>query len=157
MTSKEKSKKEKVQIEVEIGARKLHVAHATCPKGHALQDKEVKIHREPSLKVKVRSRGKEGYLYLDPVYGRYDNIEKDINLKDGDVVQMFCPECGTDLRNPEETCQLCSAPMFIFNLPGGGIVEGCTRKGCLFHKIKIVDAEKQFDRMFENNTLESYL
>ncbi len=151
------AKKEKVQIEVEVSSKKLHVTHATCPKGHPLQDKEVKIHREPSLKVKVRTRGKEGYLYLDPVYGRYDNIEKGVKIKDGDVVEMFCPECGIDLRDPEETCQLCSSPMFIFHLAGGGIVEGCLKKGCLFHKMKIVDAEKQFIRMFENSTLESYL
>ncbi len=151
------TKKEKVNIEVEVAPKKLYVTHATCPKGHALQTTEVKIHKEPSLKVKVRSRGKEGFLYLDPAYGRYENVEKDIKIKDGDVVEMYCPECGADLRDPEETCQLCSSPMFIFTLPGGGIVEGCMRKGCLFHKMKIVDAEKQFARLFENSTLESYL
>jgi len=151
------SKKEKVQIEIEVASKKLHVTHATCPNGHSLQDSQVKIHREPSLKVKVRNKGKEGYLYLDPVYGRYDNIIKDIEIKEGDVVEMFCPECGIDLSDPDETCPLCASPMFIFHLPGGGIVEGCLKKGCLFHKMKIVDAEKQFTRMFENNTLESYL
>ncbi len=151
------SKKEKVQIEIEVASKKLHVTHATCPNGHALQDSQVKIHREPSLKVKVRNKGKEGYLYLDPVYGRYDNIIKDIEINEGDVVEMFCPECGIDLSDPDETCQLCASPMFIFHLPHGGIVEGCLKKGCLFHKMKIVDAEMQFTRMFENNTLESYL
>ena len=151
------AKKEKVNIEVEVPHKKLRVTHATCPKGHMLQDSRIKIHREPSLKVKVRCRGKEGFLYLDPVYGRYDNIEENIKLREGDVVEMFCPECGISLRDTEETCQLCASPMFIFHLPGGGIVEGCTKKGCLFHKMKIVDAEKQFVRMFENSTLESYL
>jgi len=151
------AKKEKVQIEIEIPSKKLHISHATCPKGHLLQDKEVKIHGYPAIKVKARNRDKEGMLYLDPVYGRYENIETGLDIHKGDVVKMYCPECGIDLKDPHELCQSCSSPMFIFNLPNGGIVEGCMKKGCLFHKMKIVDAEKQIDRLFENSTLESYL
>jgi hypothetical protein len=149
--------KEKVQIEVEVSTKKLHVQHVTCPKGHSLQDENVKIHGDASLKVKIKCRGKEGMLYIDPVYGRYDNIEEGIKLKKGDVVKMYCPECGMDLTDPHEICQLCASPMFIFSLPRGGIVEGCTKKGCLFHKMKIVDAEQQISRLFENSTMESFL
>ena len=149
--------KEKVQIEVEVASKKLHVHHVTCPKGHSLLDKSVKIHGDASIKVKIECKGKKGTLYIDPVYGRYDNIIEDIKLKKGDVVTMYCPQCGIDLTDPNEICQLCASPMFIFNLPKGGIVEGCTKNGCLFHKMKIVDAEKQLSRMFENSTMESYL
>ena len=70
---------------------------------------------------------------------------------------MFCPECGVNLKDPEDVCQLCASPMFVLHLPNGGIAEGCLKKGCMFHKMKIVDAEKQIARTFENNTLESYL
>lgn len=149
--------KEKVQIEVEVSSKKLHVNHATCPNGHLLQDDKVKIHGDPALKVSIKIRGKQGTLYIDPVYGRYDNIEENITLKKGDVVEMYCPQCGVDLRDPNDICQSCSSPMFIFHLPRGGIVEGCSKKGCMFHKLKIVDAEKQVSRLFENNTMESFL
>ncbi len=149
--------KEKVQIEVEVSAKSLHVNHATCPNGHLLQDEKTKIHGDPALKVAIKLKGKSGILYIDPVYGRYDNIEEDITLKHGDVVEMYCPECGVDLIDANEICQSCSSPMFIFQLPRGGIVEGCSKKGCLFHKLKIVDAEKQVSRLFENSTMESFL
>lgn len=149
--------KEKVQIEVEVSSKKLHVQHVTCPKGHAFQDESVKIHEDASLKVKIECKGKKGILYIDPVYGRYENIIEGIKLKKGDVVTMYCPECGIDLTDPNEFCQLCSSPMFIFHLPRGGIIEGCTKLGCVFHKLKIVDAEKQISRLFENSTMESYL
>jgi len=149
--------KEKVQIEVEVPSKNLHVHHATCSNGHLLQDEKVKIHGDAALKVKIKTRGKEGMLYIDPVYGRYDNIEENIILKKGDVVEMFCPECGVDLRDIDEICPSCSSPMFIFHLPRGGIIEGCSKNGCLFHKLKIVDAEKQISRLFENSTMESFL
>ena len=149
-------KKEKVQIEVEVPAT-LNVKHAACPKGHSLIDEKVKIHGYPSLKVKVRFKKQEGYIYLDPIYGSFDNIFEGITLKKSDVVEFFCPVCGVSLKDPNEICQLCSSPMFVFHLPKGGIIEGCLKNGCLFHKMKIVDAEQQFARLYENKGLESFL
>jgi hypothetical protein len=149
--------KEKVQIEVEVSSQKLEVKHATCPKGHQLRDDTKNIHGHSALKVKVKFKEEEGILYLDPIYGSYDNIEEGIKLPKGGVVEIFCPECGVSLKDATDTCQMCSSPMFVFNLPNGGIVEGCLKKGCVYHKMKIVDAEKQISRSFENNTLESYL
>ena len=149
--------KEKIQIEVEIPSQTLHVHHTSCPKGHSLRDDKVKIHGDAAIKVNIKCKGKEGVLYLDPVYGSYDNIEEGVVIAKGDIVEMFCPKCGISLKDPADTCQSCSAPLFIFHLPKGGIVEGCMRKGCMYHKMKIVDAEKQVSRLFENSTLESYL
>jgi len=151
------SDKEKIQIEIEVPSHVLNVQNARCSNGHLLRDKKQKINGNPALKVKVRSKGNEGILYLDPVYGSHDNIEEGITISDGDIVEMFCPECGISLKDVHDTCQSCSAPMFVFNLPHGGIAEGCLRKGCLFHKMKIVDAEQQLARSFENKSLESYL
>jgi len=149
--------KEKIEIEVEVPAQKLHVSHVHCPKGHSLMDPEVKIHGFPAIKVKVTYRDQEGYLYLDPVYGSHDNIEKGIDIPSGAVVDFLCPECGESLKDPQDTCQLCSSPMFVFHLPKGGIIEGCLKKGCFYHRLKIVDAEQQVARLFINDTLESYL
>ena len=83
--------------------------------------------------------------------------EFDFCCEKNEIVKMSCPECGVDLQDPTDTCNLCSAPMFVFHLPKGGVVEGCLRKGCVYHKMKIVDAESLLGRMFENSTLESYL
>ena len=151
------SEKEKIQIEVEVPVKKLHVEHAFCPNGHQLVDDSVKIHDKSAIKVKVKYQGQEGFFYIDPTYGSYDNIEEGISLPKGAVLEFFCPECGVSLTDKDETCQICSAPLFVLELPKNGIVEGCLRKGCVFHKMKLVDAEQQIARLFENDTMESYL
>ena len=149
--------KEKVQIEIEVASNKLNVKHAKCPKGHQLCCDEKKIHGNPSIKLKVKYKNHEGFIYLDPVYGSYDNIEEGLSMPKNAVAEFFCPECGVSLTDPSDTCQLCSSPMFVLELPNGGIVEGCLKKGCVYHKLKIVDAEQLIARSFENSTLESYL
>lgn len=151
------AKKEKLQIEVEVPSKKIHVEHVYCSNGHSLCDKEKKINGYPAIKVKVVHGNQEGIMYLDPVYGSFNNIEEGIKLAKGEIVEFYCPECGVNLKDPDETCQLCASPMFVFQLPGGGIVEGCLKKGCHYHKMKIIDAEQQIARLFENDSLESYL
>jgi len=44
---------------------------AVCPKRHSLMDDEVKISGLPTIKVKSVSRGNEGIINLDPVYGKH--------------------------------------------------------------------------------------
>jgi hypothetical protein len=151
------AKKEKIQIEVEVSSDLLNVQHATCINGHLLRDESFEINGNPALKLKVKNREEEGIIYLDPVYGSHDNKEEGISIPNGDIVDLFCPECGLNLKDPEDTCKSCSAPMFVIHLPHGGIAEGCLRKGCLFHKMKIIDAEQQIARTFQNRSLESYL
>ena len=150
-------KKEKLEIEVEVPAKKIHVEHVFCHKGHQLCDPSKKIHGFPAIKLKMRYHGKDGVLFIDPVYGSFDNIEEGVRPPKGGVVELFCPVCGDSLKAAGETCQLCSSPMFVCYLPKGGIIEGCSKKGCYYHKVKIVDAEKQVSRLFENDTLQSYL
>jgi hypothetical protein len=151
------AKKEKLQVEIEVASRKIHVEHVSCPNGHDLCDSSRKIHGFPAIKLKIAYKGKEGIIYLDPVYGSFDHIEEGIKLPKGAVVEFFCPTCGVSMTVPEESCQLCASPMFVAYLPKGGIIEGCLKKGCYFHKMKIVDAEKQVARLFEDDTLKSYL
>lgn len=151
------SDKEKIQIELEVPSKALHVEHASCPNGHSLADESIKINGKPSFKVKVKYKGKEGFMYLDPIYGSYNNIEEGISVPKGAVLEFYCPECGISLKEPDDTCQLCASPMFIFHLPNGGLVEGCLKKGCMFHKMKIVDVEQQVSRLFTDHNLDSYL
>lgn len=151
------SEKEKIQIEVELSSKSLSIEHAVCPNNHSLSDKSVKINGKPSFKVKVKYKEQEGFMYLDPVYGSYENIEEGISLPRDAVAEFFCPECGVSLSDAEDRCQSCSSPMFVFHLPKGSIVEGCLKKGCTFHSMKIVDGERQIARLFENSTIESFL
>ena len=151
------AKKEKLQIEVEVPSKAIHVEHVYCPNGHELCDPSRKIHKFPAIKMKVVHEQRQGWIYLDPVYGSFDHIEEGIDLPKDAVVEFRCPVCDVSLTAPDELCQLCSSPTFICHLPKGGIIEGCLKKGCYFHKMKVVDAEQQIARLFENDTLESYL
>jgi predicted RNA-binding Zn-ribbon protein involved in translation (DUF1610 family) len=150
-------KKEKIQIEIDVPSKSFNVKHAFCQNGHSLIDESVKINGYPSLKVKIKCKGQSGTLYLDPVYGSYKNIEKRITLRENDVSEFFCPECGVSLIDPDETCATCSSPMFVIQLPHGSFVEGCTKKGCMFHKLKLVSGEQEMGRLFDDSTLESFL
>jgi hypothetical protein len=47
--------------------------------------------------------------------------------------------------------------MFVLHLPRGGVVEGCLKKGCFEHSLKIVDAEELLKRLFDEHTLDAYL
>jgi hypothetical protein len=157
-TEKIMANDEKIMMEFSIPSKRLVVKHAQCPNGHFLNTEEVIIGGHPSVKVKIKVQNKgEGTIYLDPVYGSYNNMEKGIQLEEGDIAEFFCPECGVSLKYPEEYCQACSAPMFYFQLPHGSIVEGCSRKGCTSHKLKLVTAEEQMGRLFDDSTLESFL
>lgn len=152
-------KKERADNEaiiISVPPKTIRLRHVACPKGCNLIDSSVRIKENPSIAVAVDYSGKKGPLYLDPRYGSFEN-KYTFEIPDGAVVRFYCPRCGTDLSNPEETCALCSAPMFNLHLPRGGLLEGCLRKGCVGHRLKIVDLDEQFLRLFNEGILDSYL
>jgi hypothetical protein len=152
----EKSEKPKDEIVVEIPAKAIHIEHATCHRGCNLMAPDVKIHSHPAIKVMAKYEDQQGPLYLDPVYGSFDNVSE-LAIPEGAVAEFFCPTCGDSLAGMGETCNSCSAPLFVLKLPRGSLVEGCLRKGCHKHRLKIVDLDAQLLRRYEKDTLESYL
>ncbi len=46
------------------------IKKAQCPKRHSLINSEVRIDGKPSIRIKARSNGNEGFIYLDPIYGQ---------------------------------------------------------------------------------------
>ncbi len=147
------SKKEKVQIEFDTSKHPIHLNHPTCPNGHSLKCELVKIHDYPSIKVKAHYKENSGYIYIDPIYGSFDNIIEGMHIPKGELVELFCPECDKSLTAKDDSCQVCLSPMFVFHLPNNGIIEGCLKVGCTSHKLKIVDAEEQVARLFEERML----
>lgn len=148
---------ELLKIEVKIPAGQLVIRHAACSNGHSLLSDELKFGENPAIRIGIEKGGKEGLLYLDPLYGSYRKEIRGLEVADGETVAFYCPECRESLLEEGETCRLCAAPLFVLNLPGGGVVEGCSRKGCLFHNLKIVDQNEQLARLFRDDTLASFL
>lgn len=142
------------KIELEVPSKSVHISHAACGRGCNLMDESVKIGGFPSIRVKIRHGEQEGFINLDPVYGSFEH-QCTIDVPEGAVVEFFCPHCGISLQG-QETCTVCSSPTFVLHLPRG-VIEGCLKKGCFAHSLKIVGAEELLERLFAAHTLDAYL
>jgi predicted RNA-binding Zn-ribbon protein involved in translation (DUF1610 family) len=40
-------------------------------------------------------------IYLDPEFGSYDNV-MDFEIPSGEIVQFYCPHCGTSLQQEHD-------------------------------------------------------
>lgn len=118
-----------------------HIKKAICSKRHELTDNEVKIDGMPSIKLKVYSNGNSGLIHLDPVYGsKHHQINYDLIKKD---LRFVCPQCDNSLTDLNMKCPECSLPIYNFEIPSQGSVQGCISKDCLWQKWDYVDAEGQ--------------
>ncbi len=95
-----------------------------------------------AVKVLLRQGGRRGTGYLDPVLGSFQN-QSEIDVPEGEIVEMLCPTCQVSLQTESETCPICYAPMFAISLPNGGTLKGCMRNGCHRHKLLLVEAAAQ--------------
>jgi hypothetical protein len=142
------------EVTLQIGEGEIGIRHAKCPNGCDLMDPAKLIHDLPSIKLQYTAEGRVGVVHLDPLYGRFDNIH-DMEPPPGTVSEFTCPSCGVSLRT-EESCQLCAGPLFELQLPSG-IVEGCLRNGCQYHRMTIVDNDTLMLRLFTQSQLDAYL
>jgi len=152
----DEARREPDKVEITIPSASLIVGHARCPNGHLLMAPDVTIGGHPSIHVKAKFGSQEGDLYMDPIYGSFDH-QTELDIKHGTQVNLFCPECGISLLEDGLICNTCSAPMFSMQLPRGGSVEGCTRKGCFSHRLEVVDLEAQLLRLYEETQMDAFL
>ena len=144
------------RVEIMVPQGKLLVRNARCPKGCNLMDPDHLIHDHASIHVKAAAGGQSGSVYLDPMYGSYENLSE-VNVPPGEVVEFSCPHCGVSLTDPDATCAKCSAPMFVLHLPKGGFIEACERNGCSNHRLQIVTGEQAMQRAFDELGMDAFL
>ena len=137
------------QISHKLSGR-IAVKNGQCPNGHSLMSDETRFEGLKSVRVKIKIAGKQGELFLDPVYGRF-NYFSELSMKDGDIVEAFCPQCNVSL-SIETNCAMCNIHMFAIQLPDGGEVEVCPKVDCHNHALKIVDIDEQLSRMYLDET-----
>jgi two-component system NtrC family sensor kinase len=116
-----------------------HIKKAQCPKRHDLMDNEVKIDGMPSIKLKVYSGSTAGFINLDPVYGRNHHLYN-IRMNNSDEIKIVCPVCETALSDPSKKCIECGSPVYSFEVPAQGTVEGCLNQQCSWQKWEAVDS-----------------
>ena len=109
------------------------ILHVVCPScRHSLMNEKVKIKGLDSVHLKIRSeKGEDGNIYLCSAYECFAH-QKDIDIREKEIVNLYCPHCHTELLT-SETCQVCGAPMVELGLEEGGFIRICSRLGCFNH------------------------
>ncbi len=144
------------RIEIIVPQGTLVVRNARCPNGCGLMDREHPIHGHPSIRVRAAFGNVSGEVFLDPVYGSYDNISE-IIVPRGQVAEFHCPHCGVALTDVDRRCAKCAAPVFTLGLPRGGSIEVCQRNGCPDHRMQIVSGEQAMQRVFDEIGMDAFL
>lgn len=121
------------------------IKQAQCPKRHSLINAEVRIDSKPSIRVRARADGHEGFIYRDPMYGLARH-QFGIAPEPGMHVEVTCPECSASLNVHGSPCPDCGGATFRFEVPAKGFVEGCTSRACTWQRW--TELEQAGDRDF---------
>jgi two-component system NtrC family sensor kinase len=116
----------------------VQVKNAACSKQHDLIDYEVKIEGSPTIRVKAISAGNEGYINLDPIYGKHRH-QYGIEIKKGKEVQISCPKCNISLLDKDVKCPKCESAVYTFDVSPEGLFKACTNPDCNWEKWDSVD------------------
>ncbi len=117
----------------------LQIKRALCRKRHDLVDRKVQIDGKPAISMRFRKNDKTGLIYLNPMYG---SVEHRLSgLPDFDEkVELMCPDCSTSLIADGELCPDCGSPIYAIEVPLKGLVQGCLKDGCGWHRWEQVDS-----------------
>jgi two-component system NtrC family sensor kinase len=117
----------------------LQIKRALCPKRHDLVDRKIQIDGKPAISMRFRKKKHTGLIYLNPMYGSNEHRLGDMPpLAEG--VELLCPDCSISLIAEGETCPQCDSPIYTFEVPLKGLVQGCLREGCGWHRWELVDS-----------------
>lgn len=109
--------------------------------GNSLMDDAVRIHGEPSVKLRVKVGHTEGLIYVDSYWGSHAKLYSFIpDFSEGRTVQAFSPVNGSSLmvpwRCPIDGCD--ETHGIRLNLPGGAnSIIVCGKLGCPGHHIDV--------------------
>jgi len=138
------------EIVVRVPPGKVRITEGRCPRGCSLMDETKLLNSLPSIKVEISLAGKRAPMHLSALYGVYQ-FQTSLVLKDGDIVEVSCPQCGVSLSNPSSLCGLCQSPMFVIRLGEGGEVQACPKMGCHNHKLAVVDVGTELERLYDED------
>jgi hypothetical protein len=116
----------------------LQIKNAVCSKRHSLIDDEIKIDGMPTIKIKVKENSKEGFVNIDPVYGK-NRSRYFIELNETDKVQFSCPKCNVSLTENDKKCPECKSNIYSFEAPPHGMFEGCINPACGWQRWYSID------------------
>ena len=117
----------------------LQIKRALCRKRHDLIDRKVQIDAKPAISMRYRKKKQTGIIHLNPMYGSNEHNLGDMPaLEEG--VELMCPDCSASLIAEGETCPKCGSPVYEYEVPLKGLVHGCLRDGCGWHRWEHADS-----------------
>ena len=120
-----------------------------CPHCHeSLMDEKHPHHGQPTIKLNIEFNNERGVLRLCSLFGCYDHTS-DLELKDGDVVDVYCPHCNQELSS-DIICddENCSANLVPLQFENGVRVLFCSRKGCSKHYVSFESLSDEISNMY---------
>ena len=124
---------DKIEIETDQRVFPVEVSCSRC--NHSLMDPRHIIDGHPSIRVTASFGQQHGWLALSSLYGSY-KVSSEHIIPEQTVVHFFCPYCHTELIGAFN-CSQCGAPMVPMIVKGGGVVQICSRKGCMGHMLDL--------------------
>jgi signal transduction histidine kinase len=117
----------------------LQIKRALCRKRHDLVDRKIQIDGKPAVSMRYRKNKDTGMIYLNPMYGSKEHRLGDMPPLEAGV-ELMCPDCSASLIAEGETCPDCGSPIYTYEVPLKGLVQGCLRDGCGWHRWELVDS-----------------
>ena len=117
----------------------LQIKRALCRKRHDLVDRKIQIDGKPAISMRYKKKDQTGMIYLNPMYGSTDHRLNGMPDFDKEV-ELMCPDCSASLIADGETCPDCGSPIYAFEVPLKGLVHGCLKKGCGWHRWEQADS-----------------
>jgi NADH-quinone oxidoreductase subunit E len=111
----------------------VEVSCSRC--NHSLMDSSHLIDGYPSIRITVTFGNVHGWLALSCLYGSY-NVSSEYEIPPDTIANFFCPHCHSELLGAS-SCGECGAPMVPMIVRGGGIVQICSRSGCIGHMLDL--------------------
>jgi len=118
--------------------KKVIVAtEAYCPAGHDLVSGRAVFGAYHGIVLGVRQDQDRGTVALSPIYGEKTRVSIDIDLQDGCLLELRCPEC--DVLLPTYAPCSCGGNLTaLFLAPGGDFADCigvCNRVNCVHAQI----------------------
>lgn len=114
------------------------IKQSFCPNGHNLVSRRVRFGDHDGILIGVKLGGVSGLLALSPVYGDKSRVSLDIDFAEGDILEMFCPDCHASL--PSYSVCSCGGELIVmFTQPKADFMNCigiCNRVGCKHAEIK---------------------
>ncbi len=108
------------------------VKECYCPNGHNLISDQAVFNGFDGIVIRVKKGADEGLVALSPVYGYKSRVSLNVDLNDGEIWDVFCPECHKELP-VYSRCDCGGQMVVMFSTPEASFTDCigiCNRIGC---------------------------